>query len=131
MTALTKNEGRSYSDGEIIAGVPVDASSKIFQGSLLEISSAGNVKPATKAANKTYFGVSLDEADNSSGKAGDLTVRVRLRGMFRFKKTGTAARGKDAYVADDNTVTDVATGASKCGRIVDVRGDDVMVYLYE
>lgn len=130
MTALTQNEGRTYSgDGDLVGDVPVAAGAHIRQGSLLEISATGYVSPATKAGGKTYYGVSQDEADNRSGADGALKVTTRLGGLFRFKKTGTAVRGKLAYVADDNTVTDVADDASACGRIHGERDGEVQVYL--
>lgn len=129
MTALTQNEGRIRSDGDLVGDVPVAAGAHIRQGSLLEISATGYVSPATKGAGKTYYGVSQDEADNRSGADGALKVTTRLAGMFRFDKTGTAVRGKTAYVADDNTVTDVAAGASACGRIHGERDGQVQVYL--
>lgn len=129
MTALTENTGRNYSDGDIVGGVPLAKGAQVFEGSLLEIDGNGNVQAATKGNNKTYFGVAQEGADNTGGNAGDVHVTTRLAGMFRFAKTGTAVRGKTAYVADDDTVTDVAAGATACGRIVDVRGSDVMVLL--
>ncbi len=125
MTALTRNISRDWRTGEVVT-VPVAASAHVRQGSLLEID-GGHVKPAVKAANMVIFGVAIESADNSSGSAGDLKVAVRRRGAFRFEKDATAARGKEAYVVDDNTVTDKAAGASKCGVIIDKDGDGVWV----
>lgn len=129
MAGLAQNISRLWrgDPGRIIERVPLAASAKIYAGSALEIDAAGRVAPATKAAAKTYFGIALEGVDNSSGKAGDLSVRVRHRSTVHFAKTGTAVRGKAAYIADDNTVTDVAAGASKVGQIVDTDDDGVWV----
>ncbi len=129
MTALAKNISRAWRDGELVERVPVAASADIRQGVLLEIDGSGRVKPATKGAGKTYYGVADEPADNTGGAAGAINVRVKRRGVWLFEKTGTAVRGKDAYVADDNTVTDASTGASKCGVIVDTGDDGVWVEL--
>lgn len=130
MTALSANQSRARRDGDV-AVFGVQAAANVRQGSLLEIDGDGNVKPATKAADKVYVGVALEPADNTGGAKGAIKVTVRLRGAFRFTKTGTAAVGKTAYVADDNTVTDVAAGASKVGRIIDSDSGGVWVNLHQ
>ena len=127
MAALTTNTGRPTREGRRVDNVPVDAAAHVRIGSLLEISAAGNVKPAVKGAGKSHYGIALTEADNSSGAAGAVTCDVDFPRVAHFQATGTAVRGKTAYAADDNTVTDVAAGASSCGRIVDVDDDGVWV----
>lgn len=127
MTALSKNISRTWRDGDIVT-VPVAASSNVRQGSLVEID-GGNVKPAVKAANKVIFGVAIEPADNTSGAAAAIEVAVRRNGAHRFAKDATAVVGKDAYVVDDNTVTDKAAGSSKCGVIIDSDDDGVWVQI--
>lgn len=119
MPAQTQDTSRPYRDGAIVAGVPVQAGARIYVGALVEIDADGRVAPASKAANKTYYGVCLRGADNTGGAAGAQTITVRRRGAHRFATTGTAARGKRAFVVDDQTVTDVPTAASSCGVIID------------
>ena len=121
MAAQTKDTSRPWRDGEIVEAVGVQAAKAVYAGGILEIDATGHVKPATKAADKTYFGAAMTGADNSRGAAGAATVRVRRRATVLLEKSGTAVRGKAAYVVDDQTVTDVKTGASKVGQIV---GDD-------
>ena len=128
MTALTGNISRDYRAGEVIDGVGLQASVTVHQGSLLEIDANGRVKPAAKAASKTYFGVAETAAANGA-TAGAETVRVRRKGTFLFAKTGTAVVGKAAYVVDDNTVTDVSTSATACGTIIDTDTAGVWVEL--
>lgn len=129
MTALSQDASRPVREGEVVSGVPLAAGANVRMGSLLEIDGSGRVAPATKAASKTYYGVAESAADNTGGAAGALKVDVRTRGCFHFAKAGTAGRGKDAYALDDNTVTDVSTAATKCGRIIDVDADGVWVDL--
>ena len=127
MAAQTKDASRPWRAGEIVEKVGLQAGSKAFAGSLLEIDAAGDVAPATKAADKVYFGAAMAGGDNTGGVAGAVTIPVRRRATVLLKKTGTAVRGKAAYVADDQTVTDVAAGASKVGQIVDVVDEGVWV----
>lgn len=129
MSALSADVSRPVREGAVIAGVPLQAGAKVRQGSLLEIDAAGRVAPAVKGAGKTYFGVALGPADNTGGAAGALKVDVLRRATVHFSKTGAAVRGKKAYAADDDTVTDAPAGASACGRIVDADDDGVWVEL--
>lgn len=128
MTALAANVSREWREG-VVADFPVQASSRIYQGSLVEIDANGRVAAHAKAQSKTIVGVAIAEADNSSGSAGDLSVRVQVQGAFRFAKTGTAVPGKTAYAADDNTVTDASSGASAFGRILSEEDGQVLVAL--
>ena len=128
MTALSDNAGRPYREGIDVADVPLQASTTVYQGSLLEIDGNGRVKPATKAQNKTYFGVARGYAKNGT-TAGEEKIDVRRKGAFHFAKSGTAVVGKKAYVVDDNTVTDVAAGATAVGLIIDADADGVWVEL--
>ena len=120
MAAQTADAERRWRNGDLVEGVPLQAAAKVYQGSVVEIDGSGDVKPGAKAANKTYFGVAVTGGDNTAGAAGAVTIKVRRKATVLLAKTGTAVRGKAAYLADDQTVTDVATGASKVGRIVDV-----------
>ena len=128
MAALTVDRATPIRDGEIVIA-PVAATARIYQGALVEIDATGHVSPATKAADKTYFGIALSPADNTGGAAGAIEVALRRKVTAHFAIDTTAVRGKDAYVVDDQTVTDVATGASKCGVIVDTDDDGAWVDL--
>lgn len=127
MTALANNISRPYRDGNTVSSRPVAAGANVRQGSYVEIDAAGHVAPGTKAVNKAYYGVALTPRDNTGGAAGAGTVTVRRIGSFHFSRDGTAEVGKLAYLVDDNTVTDVAAGASVCGLIIDSDADGVWV----
>ena len=127
MAAQTQDVSRNWREGDIVAGAPLQAAAKVYAGSVVEIDATGNLAPATKAANKVYYGVAITGADNTGGAAGAQKIDVRIGATVHLAITGTAVRGKAAYLADDQTVTDVAAGASKAGRIVDVDDDGVWV----
>lgn len=126
MAAQTQSVARPWRDGRVIEGVGVQASAVIYAGALLEIDTNGHVAPATKAASKVYFGIA-DEPAAGTATAGETKVRVRRNATVAFVKTGTAVPGKAAYAADDQTVTDVSTAASKVGQIVAADNDGVWV----
>jgi hypothetical protein len=118
MANQTQDVSRPWRDGELVDGVGLQAGARVYAGALVEIDAAGNVARATKAAAKVYFGVAVTGGDNTGGAAAAVTITVRRGATVLFEKTGTSVRGKAAYVADDQTVTDVATAASKVGQIV-------------
>ena len=131
MANQTSDVSRPWRDGEIVDNVPLQAAVKVYAGAMVEIDGSGDIAKAAKAANKTYYGVAVTGGDNTGGVAGAVKITVRRKGTVHLAKTGTAVRGKAAYVADDQTVTDVAAGASKVGRIVDVDVDGVYVDMSE
>lgn len=131
MANQTADVSRDWRDGELFEDCPLAAGSRVFAGSIVEIDAAGNLSRAAKAANKTYFGFAVTGGDNTGGSAGDVKITVRRKATVLLAKTGTAVRGQAAYIADDQTVTDVAAGASKVGRIVATDDDGVYVDMSE
>lgn len=131
MAAQTSDVSRSWRDGVLIDNVPLQASARVYAGSIVEIDASGNIAAGAKAVSKSYYGVAVTGGNNSSGSAGDVKITVRRKATVHLAKTGTAVRGKAAYLADDQTVTDVAAGASKVGRIVDADDDGVFVDMSE
>ena len=126
MADLAQDVSRPWRDGDLVEGVGLQASATVYAGAVLEIDASGNVAKATKAANKAHFGVAVTGGKNGT-TAGETKIAVRRKATVHLAKTGTAVRGKAAYVADDQTVTDVAAGASKLGQIVDTDDDGVWV----
>lgn len=127
MTALSADHGRPLREGNVLT-LPVLAASTIYKGSAVEVDGDGHASAAVKGANKTYMGVSLGHADNSAGVDEAISVDVQRRGTFLFAYDGTEPDvGDEVYLADDNTVTTVAAGATKFGRVVQVADDGVWV----
>lgn len=133
MTALAANKATATRSGRI-ARVAVAASQTIYQGALLEITT-GKVSPASKAANKTYWGIAQQYA--KTGASDTAVIETELGATAHFAGDGTldtaaeklAAVGGKAYVVDDQTVTTTAAGATACGVIVDYDDDGVWVKL--
>ena len=119
--------------GARLLQVPVAASVKIFEGSLVALNAQGYAVPASKAENLTAMGRAEQFADNSAGADGAETVLVK-RGAFIWDNDPTSANavtralvGKPCYILDDSTVTALATGSSAAGKVLAVTDDGVSV----
>ncbi|TSA13003.1 MAG: hypothetical protein D4R73_01530 [Deltaproteobacteria bacterium] len=101
--ALTKDRATAYREG-IEIEYPV-AAVKIYAGSMVCINAAGYAAPAADTVNFKFVGVALEQVDNSTGQAGDKTIRVRRSGVFEFKASSIAQSdvGKQMYVVNDET----------------------------
>ena len=135
MAALTADRNTPYREGELIP-VPVKAGVKIYAGAIVVVD-AGYAKPGVKAANLIYLGRAEEQVDNSATGAsdGDKSVLVRRKRSFYWSNaTGTnevaqADVGKPAYIFDDQTITDVDTGASKAGDAIILAVDSGGVWI--
>jgi hypothetical protein len=133
MTPLTTNRYTKHRDG-IITAHPVKAATKIYKGSLVCADSTGYAVPGADAAGQSFLGVAIEEADNSGGAAGALSVRVQTSGIFSLAKSGSitqASIGATLYIVDDQTVGLAATTTNDipCGRREALDGGDVWVRL--
>jgi len=129
MSALSDNRYTKYRDG-LISALPVKAAAHIFKGSLVCADAAGYAVPGGDSSGFTFMGVALEEADNSAGANGALSVRVQTSGVFSFAKSGAitqASVGVKLYVLDDQTVAPAATTSNDipCGRLEGLDGSDV------
>ena len=78
--------------------LPVAAGAAITEATMVALGADGYAVPASKAANLTVAGVALEPADNRTGEAGDIWVKVR-RGAFvmghpRDLRTHDPGRGR-------------------------------------
>lgn len=138
MAALTEDRYVEPNTHEVLARVvvrPVKASTKIFRGAMVGIDSSGNAAPAALlAATPFCVGVAAAQADNSTGAAGDVKVRID-RGIFPMNNSSAgdaisdADIGKVCYVVDDNTValTSATNTRAIAGRIFGMQGSMVLV----
>ena len=109
---------------------------KIYAGAIV-VSDAGYAKPGVKAENLIYLGRAEEQVDNSATGAadGDKSVVVRRGRAFKWANAAGANAiaqadvGKPAYIFDDQTVTDVAAGASKAGDAIILAVDDDGVWI--
>lgn len=130
MTALSKNaprtragEGKRFRDA-------VAASVRIFAGAMVALNATGFALPAVTTATRVR-GVALDEADNTSGADGAVSVDIE-RGAFLFANDTTNAVtrahiGASVYVVDSNTVGSSATSTIVAGKCLDVTPEGVVV----
>jgi hypothetical protein len=125
--------------------IPVAASTKILAGGMVAVDTSGNaVKAVAASATPSAAGYGLkivgrceETADNSSGAAGDIKVKVR-RGVFELETeagTGIAVTAADVgelcYLVDDQTVSrDSNLGLRpEAGVVVGLEGGKVFVEL--
>ncbi|MFZ2448094.1 MAG: capsid cement protein [Syntrophobacteraceae bacterium] len=120
MAALTSDRKTVYREG-IEIEYKVAAGAKIYAGSLVCLNTAGYAAPGADTASFRFIGVAVEHADNSSGENGDITVRVRRKGVFRFAASGMAITdiGAAVKVSDDQTVAKSTTNSVACGTIAE------------
>jgi hypothetical protein len=121
MSALTTNRYTKHRDG-LVTAHPVADGAHIFKGSLVCAGAGGYAVPGADTEGLSFLGVALEEADNTDGSDGELSVKVLTQGVFSFAKTGTITQaqvGKAVCIADDQTVALAATTTNDipCGRI--------------
>jgi hypothetical protein len=100
--------------------LPVIASDIIYEGAFVGENASGYSRPLV--AGDPFQGVCVRQADNSSGSAGDIDVRVRARGILCNQAvTGaTAVTANDfppVYASDDNVLTLTAGSNSLVGNV--------------
>lgn len=92
-----------------LISVPVAASTRIYQGALVGLDINGRAVAGTSNAAARILGVAIEEANNSTGAAGDKSVRVRQGVYYLANSSSTDAVvaadvGRFCYVVDDQTV---------------------------
>lgn len=99
--------------------LPVAASTVVYQGGLVALNASGFAVPASANPSLRVVGVASANADNASGAAGAITVKVE-RGCFWFENSSSVNAitdgdcGRPCYVVDDNTVTRGSTRLTRC-----------------
>ncbi len=117
MTTLAADKTRSYELGEQ-NDCPVIAADIIYENAAVGDNGSGYARPLV--AGDQFLGFALAQADNSAGAAGDVNVRVRVKGRVQLPVSGVAITsvGLGVYASDDDTFTLTATSNSYVGRIV-------------
>lgn len=111
--------------------LPVAATTKIYQGSLVARDANGRAVPASDSAGLRVIGRAEETVDNTTGAAGDLSINIRL-GVFKFANSATAAVdaddvGKMAVVEADDIVAETSTNRVCAGRVMAVESDGVWI----
>jgi len=111
MTALTADRAFQAKDG-YFQDFPVEASEVIYKGAIVGDNGAGYAQAL--ASGDPFLGIAIEQADNSSGSAGDINCVCRRKGIVRFTGQSGFSQtdvGTKAYAHDDGTVS--ATKGSK------------------
>lgn len=118
MAALTADRKTTYRKGLEIE-YKVAAGVKIYAGSIVCLNASGYAAPGADTANFKFVGIAGEQADNSAGANGDMTVRVRRKGVFRLAASGMAITdiGAAVKVSDDQTVAKTTSNSVACGTI--------------
>jgi hypothetical protein len=129
LAALSENRYTKHRDG-LFTAHPVKASAHIFKGSLVCADSSGYAVPGADTSGFVFLGVAIEEADNSAGASGEITVRVQTSGVFSFAKTGTITQanvGVTLYISNDQTLALAATTTNDipAGKLEALDGSDV------
>jgi hypothetical protein len=128
MTAITTERDTQRRDGKQGA-YHVLAATKVLAGTLVVLTAAGYAQGgAAGSTTLKALGVADETADNSGGASGDIRVKVRRDGWFRFANSAagdlitTADIGSNCYIADNQTVAKTNGSASRsiAGNVRDV-----------
>ncbi len=110
MATLAQNTPRAYEGGSRNE-IPVIASDIIYEGAAVGIVDAsGHARPL--AAGDKFAGFAEEKADNSSGAAADINVRVVESGKIELSVSGAVITDvkQPVYATDDNTFVLLPTG---------------------
>lgn len=104
MTTLAKDSPRTYELGDI-QEYGVIASDIIYEGAMVGLNGSGHARPLV--ADDPFAGFAIAKADNSTGAAAAINVRVQKRGAVKFSISGLAITdvGKDVFASDDDVMT--------------------------
>lgn len=134
MVAATADRNTVARAGDVFSD-PVAANTKIYAGTIVCLDAAGNAIPGAVAVGLIVRGRANEQADNSTGIAGALSVESH-RGVFKFANSAAgdlitrAEIGDDCYIVDDSTVAKTNPGGntrSVAGKITDVDATGVFV----
>ncbi len=117
--ALTSNrEVDRYVDQEL-RSLPVKSGARVYKGAFVGLS--GGYARALIAGDP-FAGIAYEEADNTAGGDGAISVRVFTLGDFELPLAGAARTDNRSalFASDDQTLTTAASGNSFLGHQIDV-----------
>ncbi|MCB9980270.1 MAG: cytoplasmic protein [Rhodospirillales bacterium] len=117
MTTLAQDAQRPFELGTINE-LPVIAGDIIYEGAAVGIvAGTGYARPLQ--AGDAFVGFAETQADNTNGAAGDVHVRVRMKGSVELAISGLVITdiGADIYASDDDTFTKTVGSNSFIGRV--------------
>jgi len=134
MATLATDTPRKFEVNEdpVFNDLPVIASDIIYEGAAVGDNASGYARPLVAA--DPFWGFADVQADNSSGAAGDINVRVRQKGSVELTVvgvTGVGDVGTAVYASDDNTFTLTATANTLIGKVARWVSGTTCVVRYE
>ena len=130
-TTLAANTPRDYEQGDI-SEYAVIASDILYEGSAIGlVNASGHARPLTSV--DKFVGFAESKADNSSGSAADINVRVKKRGKIQLSVTGAVITdvGLPVYASDDNTFTFIKTSGVFIGFVHRFVSSGVAIVSYD
>lgn len=117
MAALTASKPVSRAVSQDIQSYPVVAAVKIYEGAYVGRNPAGYVQPLQ--AGDEFVGIAYELADNTSGAAGAISVRVHTQGDYPLTYAGARTDvGKPVFATNDNDLSLSGNPRSWVGWIV-------------
>jgi hypothetical protein len=128
MANLTKDRNTLAKTQGTINTWKLAASAKIYAGSMVAINTAGYAVRGVNTADFRIAGRAEEQVDNSTGSAGDKSIRVE-EGVYKWNNATAgdavtqAEIGHPVYVLDDNTVTKTAGNGVVAGIALQIDDD--------
>lgn len=122
MAALTAKRETAHKGEMRVQSVKVKASTTIYGGGIV-CSNAGFAAPGADTAGLVTMGIALQDADNSSGGDGDISVEVGFGAAFLLGASSItqAMVGLDTLmdVIDDQTFDETSTNSVVLGKLIE------------
>lgn len=118
MATLASDKARTLVLGDVNE-IPVIAADIIYEGAAVGDNASGYARPLVAA--DPFLGFAERKADNSSGAAGDVSVRVLDKGKIVLPVTGATGVGdvgETVYASDDDTFTLTSTSNTAIGKVI-------------
>ncbi len=138
--ALSANQDVDHYVDQELRSVLFKGGVHIYKGAFVVIEeSSGYAKPFVSGAGagtaNFFVGIAYEEADNSGGSDGDVSVRVYTQGDFGHAIAGGAITdvGKKVYASADDTLalTDASAANVFIGRVQDwISGTEFVIRLH-
>lgn len=124
---LTANRNIDHYIDQELRTFQVAAAKRIYKGAVVGLSAAGYAQPLV--AGDPFVGLAYEEADNTAGAAGAMSVRVYTLGDFKFTLTGAtiAHVGRPVFATADDTLTFTGDAASFVGLAEDVPASNEII----
>lgn len=118
MTQLNTDTNRVFETPADSNAIPVAATAKIYQGSLVGKTATGYGRALN--AGDVAVGFAKDNTDNTNGIDGEKVCELKAKGKVSLFISGITLGdiGRKVYASDDNTFTLTAAGNSVVGKLI-------------